>query len=92
MVGHLLYLPGLWVYDMKMEMVGQLVMVKRILRAARTKRTRIRGERQALQTSREYDRLWGQERAYTDMIEYLKPMVEDLMNNIAFEEDEIDDN
>lgn len=75
----------------KENMEGQLVAVKRILRTVRTKRTKVYTERQGPQNTRNYDRLHGQEQAYSDVIVYLKPMVEDLVDNIALAEAEDDD-
>lgn len=65
----------------KNEIDAQLVMVKRVLRTVRTKRTKVCNDRQRPHNTREYDRLHGQEQAYCDVITYLKPMIEDLVNN-----------
>jgi hypothetical protein len=71
---------------------AELALAKRILRAVRTKRTKVYNERQGPQNARSYDRLHGQEQAYSDVIAYLKPVVEDLTNNLDYAEKEDESN
>ena len=68
------------------EATAQATVIKRILRTTRAKRTVVRKAMGSIMrvTPREYHTLVGEVKAYTAVIEYLKPMLEDLNETASY--------